>query len=122
MWTVFPSTINVMRSPLATPRTSRISFGIVICPLGMTLALSTNVFANTIAHLLVNTKSRDFPTSIYTQMLQENKGIHTVYHRILVEFSLSHLAILRNEMMPKGAGLIPRAARVMYCKFLWRGI
>src|SRR5699024_1106811 len=52
MRTVFPSTMKVTRSPLDTPRTSRISFGIVICPFAMTLALSTNVFGNMTLHHL----------------------------------------------------------------------
>ena len=55
MRTVFPSTMKVTRSPLDTPSTSRTSFRIVICPFAMTLALSTNAFANMILHHLSET-------------------------------------------------------------------
>src|SRR5699024_2718578 len=55
MRTVFPSTIKVTLSPFDTPSTSRTSFGIVICPFAITLALSTHAFIDMILHHLTGT-------------------------------------------------------------------
>src|SRR5699024_11262208 len=44
--------IKVTLSPFDTPNTSRTSFGIVIWPFAITLALSTNAFAAIILHHL----------------------------------------------------------------------
>lgn len=73
--TAFPFTTKVTQSPLATPRTSRTSFGIVTCPFDMTFALSINAFASVVLHHLSdNTESRDSSASIMRRKTEKSNG------------------------------------------------